>query len=214
MMNSSAYSGVQNISNVEQLKPRIVQFKGERCCIRLEDEYWEVFEAEAKSKNRKFNELVHSYYNDPRGVQNKTAFMRRHAVRWLKRQVEHANKQLQLENSEIQSVLNVANEPAIIFSECQTISRYNEKFLSWLSDQISPADKKNIDYNTLRLSFRRSYNVLTGMIEENGGSVLGEQVAVLLPGYVFPVRMNVMRIHGRTENEQLFLGTMVEQIES
>lgn len=205
---------LQNIASLppisvaeDTLTPRIIQYKGKRVCIRLEDIYWDVFEKEAQSKSCKLNKLIHSYYNDPRGVDNHTAFLRRQAVEWLSVQVRNANEKLYLRNSELKSVLRATIQPAIVFSEQQSVSRYNRAFRGWLVENTSEA-KSAIDYDAMRITFRRSYNCLLENITEGRGTSLDEQVSVLLPGFVLATRMNVVKIHKHLDQEQLFLGIL------
>ena len=194
-----------NVVVYDTLTPRIIQFQGKRSCIRLEDVYWNILEDAARAKKCKFNELVHTYYNDPRGERNKTAFLRCQAVEWLSNQVEEANEQLHLKNTELQAILKVTIQPAFVFSKMQSLSRFNKAFRSWINEHVGPRHS-NLDYSKLRVSFRRSYNALMDMLDAGGGGAMNEQVTLLMPGYVFPLRINVVRLERQAEEDQLFLG--------
>ena len=184
---------------------RIIQFKGQRSCIRLESIYWDVLKDEAQTRNLKLNELVHEYYHNSEASQNKTAFLRRRAVEWLNRKVHKANEKIHLRSSELHSVLRATVQPSIVFSEMQTISRYNRPFRAWLGEHTL-SDKKETDYTKLRVTFRRSFKGLLHAIDDGLGSVKNEHVTVLLPGYIIPVMMNIVRIHKTPNQDQLFFG--------
>ena len=194
-----------NITAFDTLTPRIIQFQGKRSCIRLEDVYWDILEDAARKKKVKFNELVHAYYHDPRGERNKTAFLRCQAVEWLSHQVETANEQLHLKNTELQSILKVTVQPAFVFSKLQSVSRHNQSFNDWIKEHAGPRAAE-LDHSKLRVSFRRSYSALMDLLSENGGSILNEQVTILMPGYVFPIRINIVKLDSNNQDDQLFLG--------
>ena len=191
------------------LTPRIIQYQGRRSCIRLEDIYWEVLEDEARTRQCKFNELVHQYYHDPRGERNKTAYLRCQAVDWLSKKVKRANDKLHLHSSELRAVLRATVQPAILFSGEQSVSRYNQAFRAWLDSNVH-AMSPHPDYTKLRISFRRSFDVLMELLETGRGSAISEQVTVLLPGYVFPIRMNIVKIHKQPGQDRLFLGIVCD----
>jgi len=196
---------IENVTTYDTLTPRIIQFQGKRSCIRLENVYWNILEDAARAKKCKFNELVHNYYNDPRGERNKTAFLRCQAVEWLSNQVEEAQEQLHLKNTELQAILKVTIQPAIVFSKLQSLSRFNQAFRDWIVEHIGPRHV-NLDYGKLRVSFRRSYNALMDLLDSGGGSAMDEQVTILMPGYVFPIRINIVRLERQEGEDQLFLG--------
>jgi len=204
-----AETGAGSEFDFDALTPRIIQFKGRRSCIRLEDIYWDVLEDEARTRECKFNELVHQYYHDPKGEKNKTAYLRRQAVDWLSKKVKRANELLHLQSSELRAVLRATVQPAIVFSEQQSVSRYNQAFRDWLDDNTHTMSP-HPDYAKLRISFRRSYEVLMDLLETGRGSAISEQVTVLLPGYVFPIRMNIVKIHKKPGQDRLFLGIVCE----
>ncbi|NNC36223.1 MAG: hypothetical protein HKO02_02105 [Hyphomonadaceae bacterium] len=193
------------VTAFDTLTPRIIQFQGKRSCIRLEDVYWNILEDAAREKKLKFNELVHSYYHDPRGERNKTAFLRCQAVEWLSGQVEAAHEQLHLKNSELHSILKVTVQPAFVFSKMQSVSRHNQGFHDWIKEHIG-ARAGAMDQSKLRVSFRRSYTALMDLLDENNGSILNEQVTILMPGYVFPIRINLVKLDSSNDQDQLFLG--------
>jgi len=195
----------ENVTAFDTLTPRIIQFQGKRSCIRLEDVYWNILEDAAREKKLKFNELVHRFYHDPRGERNKTAFLRCQAVEWLSEQVESANEQLHLKNSELHSILKVTVQPAFVFSKLQSVSRHNQGFSDWINEHVGPR-AATIDQSKLRVSFRRSYSALMDLLDENNGSILNEQVTILMPGYVFPIRINLVKLDASDGEDQLFLG--------
>jgi predicted DNA-binding ribbon-helix-helix protein len=194
-----------NVPAFDSLTPRIIQFQGKRSCIRLEDVYWGILEDAARAKKLKFNELVHTFYHDPRGERNKTAFLRCQAVEWLSGQVDVAHEQLRLKQTELRSILRVTIQPAIVFSKMQSVSRHNQAFRDWITEHLGPK-AINLDYSKLRISFRRSYNAIMEVLAQGGGSALAEQVTILMPGYVFPIRINIVKLDKQDNDDQLFLG--------
>ncbi len=209
-MNSmSDIVSAKDLTAEDKITPRIIQYQGKRICVRLEEIYWEVFEQEALARQCKFNELVHNFYNDPRGESNKTAFLRRKAVTLLSRQITAANERLYLRNSELKSVLRATVQPAIVFSEFQNVSRYNRAFRGWLLEKTTES-KYPVEIEKMRISFRRSYNCLLENMQNGRGTAMKEQLSVLLPGYVLTAQMNIVEIHKHLDNEQLFLGILCE----
>lgn len=193
------------IAAFDTLTPRIIQFQGKRSCIRLEDVYWNILEDAARDKKLKFNELVHTFYHDPRGERNKTAYLRCQAVEWLSGQVDSANEQLHLKNTELHSILKVTVQPAFVFSKLQSVSRHNQGFNDWIKGHIG-ARAATMDHSKLRVSFRRSYSALMNLLDDQGGSILDEQITILMPGYVFPIRINLVKLDASDDQDQLFLG--------
>ncbi len=183
---------VNEVVGGDPLTPRIVQYKGKRYCIRLEDTYWAVLEAEAKARGIKLNQVVHEYYTHPDGEGNRTAFLRRHTVAWLAESLTQSQERLAMEGSEVRCVLSATPEPAFLFSEDMSVSRHNRYFRAWLAKQVGKLDEELLE--KMRVSFRSSIRVLMDRIKESGGITRNESAAILLPGYALTIRVNVVSI--------------------
>ena len=179
-------------SSNDELTPKIVQYKGKRYCIRLEDMYWAVLEAEAKARGCKLNEIVHEYYTHPDAELNKTAFLRRHTVEWLAQSLSERQDELELDQGEVLCVLRATLRPAFIFSEDLSISQHNQSFRDWLGGETNIYDQERLD--KLRVSFRASSRVLMQRITQKGGFVRAEPAAVLIPGFALAVKLDIVSV--------------------
>ena len=176
----------------DDLTPKIIQYQGKRYCIRLEAMYWEILEAEAKSKGYKLNQIVHENYTHPDAESNKTAYLRRHTVEWLAKSLADRQNQMDLNLSEINCILQTTHRAAFIFTENFSISRHNQSFRDWISKQTNVTKIDAID--KLRVSFRASSRVLIERINKNGGMVHSEPIAILLPGFALTAKIDVIKI--------------------
>lgn len=176
----------------DELISRIVQYQGKRYCIRLEDMYWAVLEAEAKSRGCKLNAIVYEFYTHPDAEPNKTAYLRRHTVEWLARSLDEHQNETELNQGELKSVLRVTLRPAFIFSEDLSISRHNQPFRDWLGAQTGIYNQEKLD--KLRISFRASVRVLMDRISQNNGLVRNEPAAVLIPGFAIAIKIDIVAV--------------------
>lgn len=187
------------------MTPRIVQYNGKRLCIRLEEIYWQVFEEMASESDCKLNEIIHAYYLDPKAEKNKTAHLRVKAIDWLSKKAAFYHDQISLSKDEVHAILRTANQPAIIFSENQSVSACNENFRAWLAKNLG-LKPQDIDLEKMRISFRRSYNILIEKMKDEGGALKNEQVSILLPGYALSVHVNLTELSAFDEVGKAFLG--------
>ncbi len=199
-----------SITSDRELSSRIVQYKGKRACIRLENVYWETLKQEASARNIRFNELVHSYYNSPEAKENRTAYLRRRAIEWMTDVVDDTQSRVYMGRNEIKSILRASTQPAIIFSETQSVSRFNTSFRDWVL-QMAYLSNPNPDLDKLRISFRRSLAGIRRSIDADDGVAMNEQVSVLLPGLVLPVYMNVVAIEKYLDMEDVYFGIITSE---
>lgn len=179
-------------SSGEELTSKIVQYQGKRYCIRLEDMYWAVLEAEAKSRGCKLNEIVHEYYTHPDAESNRTAYLRRHTVEWLALSLSDRQAEMEMDQAEVKCILRATLRPAFIFSEDMSICQHNQSFRDWLGQQTNVYDQEKLD--KLRVSFRASSRILMDRIKQKGGLVRAEPAAVLIPGYALAVKVDIVAI--------------------
>ena len=184
---------------------RIVQFQGKRHNIRLEAIYWDVLERMAAERECKLNVLINEFITDPESGNNKTSFMRFKAVSWLNDHLNASNEKLFLRNTEVWAVLQATELPAFVFSETTSVSRYNSAFQNWLWNNIKEF-RKDVDITRIRISFRRSFTVLNEGISGRNGILKKEKGAILLPGFVFPVTMNLVALNNYSEEGRVFMG--------
>lgn len=189
----------------QKLTNKIVQHNRKRICVRLEQIYWDVFEEMAQEKNVRLNELIHAYYADPDEKNNRTARLRFIAVEWLAKKKSFYHDQVALSHAEVSAILKSTAQPAIIFTEDQSVTACNEKFYDWLAKNIGVSRDK-INLEKMRISFRRSYQVLLQKMAEEGNSLTREQVSVLLPGYALSVSVNLTMLSKFNEGQKAFLG--------
>ena len=184
---------------------RIVQFKGKRHNIRLEAIYWDILERMAAERECKLNILINEFITDPDSGNNKTSFMRLRAVNWLNDNLNASNEKLFLRNTEVWAVLQATELPAFVFSETTSVSRYNSAFQTWLWNNIKEF-RKDVDISRIRISFRRSFTVLNEGISHRNGILKKEKGAILLPGFVFPVTMNLVALNNYSDEGRVFMG--------
>lgn len=189
----------------ERLTNKIVQHNRKRICVRLEQIYWDVFEEIAREKNCRLNELIHAYYSDSEENNNKTARLRYIAIEWLSQKKTFYHDQVALSHDEVSAILKSTSQPAIMFTEDQSVSACNEKFYEWLAKNIG-VKRKEIDLEKMRISFRRSYQLLLQKFTEEGNSLAREQISVLLPGYALSVTINLTMLNKINKGQKAFLG--------
>lgn len=187
----------------ERLTNKIVQHNRKRICVRLEQIYWDVFEEIAREKNCRLNELIHAYYSEP-GENNKTARLRYIAIDWLSQKKTFYHDQATLSHDEVSAILRSTSQPAILFTEDQSVTACNEKFYEWLIRNIG-VNRNDINLEKLRISFRRSYQVLLQKFADEGNSLTNEQVSVLLPGYALAVTSNITMLDKVNHDKKAFL---------
>lgn len=187
-----------------EMRNRIVQHNRKRICVRLEQIYWDVFEEIAREKNCRLNELIHAYYSDPDGQNNKTAKLRYIAIDWLSKKKSFYHEQISLSHDEVSAILKSTSQPTIMFTEDQSVTACNEKFYDWLAKNIGIRHEE-ICLEKLRISFRRSYQVLLKKFEDEGNSLSREQVSLLLPGYAMSVFVNLTMLNKINDGHKAFL---------
>ena len=184
---------------------RIIQYKGKRSNIRLEALFWEILERMAEEKRCKLNVLVTKLIAEDDSGNNNTAYLRYRAVAWLNGNLFSANERLFLQNTEVRAVLNATGLPAFIFSETNAVSRYNYAFKKWLKINVHGIIKDQ-ELGHLRISFRRSFGAIKTDLEAGKGVLDNEKGAILLPGLVFPVTMNLVALNNYAAEARVFMG--------
>ena len=184
---------------------RIVQFKGKRHNIRLEAIYWDILERMAAERECKLNILINEFITHPDSGNNKTSFLRFQAVSWLNDNLHASNEKLFLRNTEVWAVLQATELPAFVFSENTSVSRYNSAFQTWLWNNIKEF-RKDVDITRIRISFRRSFTIMNDGMSNRHGILKKEKGAILLPGFVFPVTMNLVALNNYSDEGRVFMG--------
>ena len=126
-------------------------------------------------------------------------------IDWLSKKNSFYHEQMSLSHDEVSAVLRSTTQPAIIFTEDQSVTICNVKFYEWLAKNIG-VPQEEIGLSTLRVSFRRSYRVLLEKFEKHGNSLAREQVSILLPGYAMSVFVNLTILNKVHENQKTFMG--------
>jgi len=184
---------------------RIIQYQGKRSNIRLEAMFWNILEQMAVDRKCKLNVLVNEIISHEDAGNNNTAYLRYRAVSWLNGRLDTANEKLFLQNTEVRAILNATRLPAFIFSSRNMLSRYNFAFQDWLEANISD-DIDNLDIASIRISFRRSFAAIKKTLEVENGVLDKEPGAILLPGYVFPVSINLVALNNYTSKGPVYMG--------
>ena len=184
---------------------RIIQYQGKRSNIRLEAAFWDILEEMARAKRCKLNVLVNEIISHEQAGNNNTAYLRYRAVSWLNRRLETANEQLFLKNTEVRAILDATRLPAFIFSSRNMLSRYNFTFQDWLKANIAE-DFEDFDVSAIRISFRRSFGAIKSDLKINNGLLDKEPGAILLPGYVFPVSINLVALNNYSDKGKVYMG--------
>ena len=188
-----------------ELVSRIVQYKGKRNNIRLEVIFWDILARMAAERECKLNVLVNEYITSDQAGKNYTAYLRFLAVSWLNQKLATANDRLFLRNTEVWAVLQATELPAFVFSETSSVSRYNSAFQNWLWENIKDF-KQDVDIARIRISFRRAFTVLNDGLNQRSGILKKEKGAILLPGFVFPITMNLVALNNYSEEGRVFMG--------
>ena len=188
-----------------ELVARIVQYKGKRNNIRLERIFWNTLERMAEEREVKLNVLINEFITSDEAGKNYTAYLRFLAISWLDQKLTVANDRLFLRNTEVWAVLQATELPAFVFSETSSVSRYNSAFQNWLWDNIKDF-KHDVDIARIRISFRRAFTVLNDGLHQRNGILKREKAAILLPGFVFPITMNLVALNNYSEEGHVFMG--------
>lgn len=193
-----------NDSNSEDQEylSRIIQYKGKRTNIRLERVYWNILEEMARRHQLKLSVLINDLILENEKQKNNTAYLRYRAVSWLNRSLYKANEKLHLQKSEVRAILNATLMPAFIFSTNDDVSRYNKSFKTWLDKHTL----QSAELDKIRISFRRSFAIVKQRINENDGCLDNEPAAILIPGYVFPVTVNLVALNNYLEHQRVYMG--------
>jgi len=184
---------------------KVIQYRGKRSNIRLEGLYWKILEAMAKERGCKINYLINDLISNEAASRNQTAFLRYSIVSWLNNRLYSASERLFLQNTEVQAILNATQLPGFIFSSTNSFSRFNDAFHTWLEENLR-ISANQVDLSQLRISFRRSFTAITKDLELGNGLLDNEAGAILIPGYVFPVSINLVILNNYSADGQVFLG--------
>ncbi len=178
----------------DPVKPRVIQYQGKRYGIRMEDSFWSILEDEAKVKGCRLNELVHECYNSKEANGNKTSYLRQHAIEWLASELSQARRRLHLNQSEALNVLRMTRRPALLIDKNLNAAHINKRFENWLLLAVKRIDEQIIG-NT-RVSFQASQRILNLRLTEGEGMLLAEPAAILLPGLVIPLKLDLTLFSG------------------
>lgn len=189
----------------QEYQSRIIQYKGKRTNIRLEVVFWNILEEMARRRDVLLRILINDLIAENTQGKNNTAYLRFRAISWVNRMRYTANEKLHLQKSEVRAILNATLMPAFMFSTADNVSRYNKSFKRWL--------EANTDHNVsdgslekIRISFRRSFATVKFKIQENDGCLDREPAAILVPGYVFPVTVNLVALNNHSDDERVYMG--------
>lgn len=188
-----------------EYQSRIIQYRGKRTNIRLETVFWNILEEMAHRKNIVLRVLINDLIAENVMGKNNTAYLRFRAISWVNRMRYSANEKLHLQKSEVRAILNATLMPAFIFSTADNVSRYNNSFKNWLEENTyrnGPAT----DLKKIRISFRRSFANVKKLLSENDGCLDQEPAAILVPGFVFPVSINLVVLNNYIEHDRIYMG--------
>lgn len=198
--------GQEGINPADQeYQSRIIQYQGKRTNIRLEVVFWNILEEMARRKKVVLRVLINDLISENIRGKNNTAYLRFRAISWVNRMRYAANEKLHLQKSEVRAILNATLMPAFIFSTADSVSRYNKSFKKWLETNTHQ-NGKPADLSKIRISFRRSFANVKHLLNENDGCLDQEPAAILVPGYVFPVSVNLVVLNNYVEHDRIYMG--------
>jgi len=113
--------------NLAWLQPRqrILQRRGHRISIRLEEEFWEQLEFCAKDEGLKLSELVFRLIDENSSV-NRSSLLRIYCARWMRKKLVQAH--ISNSNADIQGILTSCPIPCVIVSKEKKLIAQNGAF--------------------------------------------------------------------------------------
>lgn len=193
------------VQDGQAYQSRIIQYQGKRSNIRLEVVFWNILEEMARRKGVVLRVLINDLINENIRGKNNTAYLRFRAISWVNRMRYAANEKLYLQKSEVRAILNATLMPAFIFSTADNVSRYNKSFKNWIETNTFQKSEQT-DLSKIRISFRRSFANVKKQLAENDGCLDKEPAAILVPGFVFPVMVNLVVLNNYVEHDRIYMG--------
>ncbi len=113
--------------NLAWLQPRqrILQRRGHRLSIRLEEEFWDQLEFCAKDEGFKLSELVFRLVDENTSA-NRSSLLRTYCARWMRKKLVQAH--ISNTNADIQGILTSCPIPCVIVSREKKLIAQNSAF--------------------------------------------------------------------------------------
>lgn len=140
--------------NLAWLRPRqrILQRRGKRISIRLEEEFWEQLEFCAKDEGFKLSELVFRLF-DENSSTNRSSLLRTYCARWMRNRLVQAH--ISNTNADIQNILTSCPIPCVIVSREKRLIAQNSAFGDHILGTLVAPDKWEEADKIIRFSLGR-----------------------------------------------------------
>ena len=153
---------------------KVLQLKGQRISIKLEDLYWNQLSSFAKDENSTLTKLVHELVANLDGSINRTAYLRCYCMQRLQQTVT-LSKSSTPTGIDLGSIITACPTPVFVLGSDRKIVAYNPSFKSdFLNVDLSSQGTST--QTPLKLTFSQPFNTLKKFLTENPGRVVTAQV--------------------------------------
>ena len=156
---------------------KVLQLKGQRISVKLEDIYWEQLEKFADADQSTLTKLVHELVSGLDNSINRTAYLRCYCMQRLQ-QSASLSRSTEPSGIDLGSIITACPSPVFVLGADRKIVAYNPAFKTdFLSLNIG-----NQDVGVrppLKLTFSQPFNTLKKFLTENPGRVVTAQVGFM-----------------------------------
>jgi len=154
---------------------KVLQSKGQRVSIRLEDIFWEQLEKLAEDEHLPLSKFVHTLVHSLDPKLNRTAFLRCYCLRKLQENLSLLNTDA-TSGTDLGSIITACPTPVFILGSDRKIVAYNPAFKNdFLAIDFSTGDSAG--RSPLKLTFSQPFNTIKKFLIENPGRVVTAQVS-------------------------------------
>ena len=152
---------------------RVLQRKGRRMAIRLEDIYWDQLLDLAKTDGISLNELVFRIAGDLDKSTNRTSALRAFCLHRLRQEMALAT--MTSGSIDLAAIITACPLPVMVLTPERRIAAYNPAFAAQI---LSPANRtaKDEGKSSLRLIFNQPFNQIVRQVHDNPRRIIAGQV--------------------------------------
>ncbi len=160
-------------ATLTQTTMRVLQRKGRRMAIRLENIYWDQLVDLAETDGISLNELVFKIVGDLDKSTNRTSALRAFCLHRLRQ--EMALSEMRSGGVDLAAIITACPLPVMVLTHERRIAAYNPAFATTI---LAPRDRGEDDEgkSSLRLIFTQPFNQIIRQVHDNPRKIISGQI--------------------------------------
>ncbi len=185
---------------------RVVQRRGRRMAIRLENIYWDQLLDLAETDGASLNELIFKIVGDLDKSTNRTSALRAFCLHRLRQ--EMALSSMRSGSIDLAAIITACPLPVMVLTHERKIAAYNPAFATQI---LQPSKRSETDEgkSSLRLIFNQPFNKIVQQVHDNPRKIIAGQIG-FSTGDVHVQRRVRYALADRSEGDNSHLIVFVE----